>query len=105
MRENEYLPLGSVVVLKGGIQELMIISRGINVQMNGEVLFFDYGGVLYPDGLLGDQMAYFNNSGIDRVLFVGYDSENSKVIAENIRKYVENTPNLKRGEPTDLNKG
>ncbi len=104
MKENEYLPLGSVVVLTDGVQELMIVSRGINVQMDGEVFFFDYGGVLYPDGLLSDKMAYFNNSGIDRVLFRGYDDEKSKVISDNIRKYVENNPGLNRGNPEEINK-
>lgn len=93
------LPLGSVVVLKGGIQKLLIISRGINIKLNNEVVFFDYGGVLYPEGLIDDKMAYFNHDGIEKVYFFGYDDEDSKVGANNINNYVATHPSLKRGKP------
>lgn len=98
-----YLPLGSVVVLKGGIQKLLIISRGINVKRNGEVLFFDYGGVLYPEGLMGEQMAYFNHDGIEKVIFEGYDDADSKTLAENINRYLLKKPKINRGNPEKLN--
>lgn len=104
METINYLPLGSVVVLKGGIQRLLIISRGINVNQNGEVLFFDYGGVLYPDGLTSDRMAYFNHDGIETVVFEGYDDPDSKTFADNINRYLQNNPNVKRGNPQEMNK-
>ena len=104
MQAINYLPLGSVVVLNGGIQKLLIISRGINVNQNGEVLFFDYGGVLYPDGLTGDQMAYFNHDGIKTVVFEGYDDDDSKTYAENINKYLQKNPGVKKGNPEEMNK-
>ena len=103
MKGIDYLPLGSVVILEGGIQKLIIVSRGILVNRNNETLFFDYGGVLYPDGLTGDQMAYFNHDGIKSVLFTGYDDDESKTFSENINKYLENNPNTKRGDPKSLN--
>lgn len=99
-----YLPLGSVVVLKGGIQKLLIISRGINVKRNDEVLFFDYGGVLFPEGLTGDQMAYFNHDGIESVIFEGYNDDDSKKLAENINRYLLKNPKIKRGNPDEINK-
>lgn len=98
-----YLPLGSVVLLKGGIQKLLVVSRGINVRQNGEILFFDYGGVLYPEGLVSDQMAYFNHDGIEKVLFEGYSDEESKIIENNINNYVRNNHGLKRGNPQEIN--
>lgn len=104
MKTIDYLPLGSVVILKGGIQELLIISRGINVKRNDEVLFFDYGGVLYPEGLLGDQMAYFNHDGIETVVFEGYNDNKSKVLAENINRYLMKNPQIKKGNPEEINK-
>lgn len=104
MKMIDYLPLGSVVVLKGGIQKLLIISRGINVKQDGEVLFFDYGGVLFPDGLTGDQMAYFNHDGIDTVSFEGYNDDDSKTVAENINRYLLKNPKIKRGNPEEINK-
>lgn len=104
MNKIDYLPLGSVVVLKGGIQKLLVISRGINVKYNGETLFFDYGGVLYPDGLTGDQMAYFNHDGIETVVFKGFDDNDSKVFSENINRFLEKNPSIKRGNPDEINK-
>ena len=77
--------------------------RGINVNRNGEVLFFDYGGVLYPDGLTGDQMAYFNHDGIETVVFRGYDDDDSKTLADNINKYLLKNPKTKRGDPNVIN--
>ena len=104
MKKIDYIPLGSVVILKGGIQKLLVISRGINVKHGSEILFFDYGGVLYPDGLTGDQMAYFNHDGIDRILFRGYDDDDSKVFAENINRFLQDHPDVKYGNPVEINK-
>ena len=104
MKATEYLPLGSVVILKGGIQKLIVISRGINVNHNGALLFFDYGGVLYPDGLTSEKMAYFNNDGIEKIVFEGYDDVESKTFAENINRYLLNNPKIKRGDPNELNR-
>lgn len=103
MEYIKYLPLGSVVVLKGGIQKLLIVSRGINVKREEEVLFFDYGGVLFPEGLLGDQMAYFNHDGIESVVFEGYDDEDSKKLVENINRYLSKNPEIKKGNPEKIN--
>ena len=97
MKQNDFLPLGSVVILKGGIQKILVISRGINVKHDDEIVFFDYGGVLYPDGLTGDQMAYFNHDGIEKVVFKGYDDDDSKTYADNINRFLLNNPKIKRG--------
>ena len=48
----ELLPLGSIVILKGGFKKLMIIGRKIVQGENKE--FYDYLGCLYPEGDIGD---------------------------------------------------
>ncbi len=88
MAKTDYLPLGSIVLLESGIKKLMIIARGLTVKLNGEEKFFDYGGVQYPEGLSGDQMAYFNHDGIAKVIFSGYSDDDDKVIVDNINKFV-----------------
>lgn len=88
MAKTDYLPLGSIVLLESGIKKLMIIARGLTVKLNGEEKFFDYGGVQYPEGLSGDQMAYFNHDGIAKVIFNGYSDDDDKVIVDNINKFV-----------------
>lgn len=53
------------------------------------MFFFDYGGVPYPEGLIGDQMAYFNHENIARILFSGFKDEDDKIIIDNINRYLE----------------
>ena len=70
MEEKEkvdYLPLGSIVILKGGVQKVVIIARGLVTAVTTPAGFFDYGGCLYPQGIVGDQIMYFNHSDIAKV--------------------------------------
>lgn len=97
MSTINYIPLGSVVLLQGGTQKILIVARGINTRQNGETVFFDYGAVLYPDGLTSDRMAYFNHEAISRVLFYGYDDEENRNCCDNINRYLANNPGVKRG--------
>lgn len=99
MERIDYIPLGSVVLLRGGIQKVIIIARGINTKQGGETVFFDYGAVLYPEGLTGDRMAYFNHDAISQVVFRGYDDEDSKLCAKNINDYLASDPTVRRGSP------
>lgn len=97
MNRIDYLPLGSVVLLHGGIQKLLIIARGINTKQGDQTGFFDYGAVLYPEGLTGDRMAYFNHDAVSNVVFYGYDDEDSKICANNINDYLATNPHVRHG--------
>lgn len=97
MEKINYYPLGSVVLLKGGTQKLIIIARGINTRQNGDTVFFDYGGVLYPDGLTGDTMAYFNHDAVNTVVFYGCDDEENRNCVDSINQYLAANPGIKRG--------
>lgn len=99
MERIDYLPLGSVVLLKGGTQKVLIIARGINTRQGDNTVFFDYGAVLYPEGLTGDRMAYFNHDAVSHVVFYGYNDEDSKNCADNINDYLAANPNVQRGTP------
>lgn len=94
---TEYLPLGSVVLLKGGMQKIIIISRALKVRNGTDEYFFDYGGVTYPEGLVGDQMAYFNADKISKVVFAGYSDIDNENMVDNINQFITDNPNLKRG--------
>ena len=95
----EYLPLGSVVLLKGGMQKILIIARALKVRNGNEEFFFDYGGVTYPEGLVGDQMAYFNADKINKVVFEGYTDIDNENMVENINQFIAEYTVLKRGNP------
>ncbi len=74
----DYLPLGSIVTLKKGMQKIIIIARGIVIKSLNPPVFFDYGGSLYPQGLIGDQILYFNHKDIDEVIHQGYTDDDDK---------------------------
>ena len=97
MEKIDYVPLGSVVYLKGGVKKLLIVARAIKVANGGKQYFFDYGGVLYPEGITGDRMAYFNHDDINSVFFRGCDDDENKGMTEAINQYVEKNPDLLRG--------
>ena len=97
MEKINYIPLGSIVLLSGGTQKVMIISRGLNVQNGGRVLFFDYAGVPYPEGLNGDQVAYFHHDAISRVVFEGYSDVDNEQMVDNINADLQANPGIIRG--------
>lgn len=98
---TEYHPLGSIVLLKDGVQKVLIISRALNVRNGEQEFFFDYGGVPYPEGLVSDKMAYFNHESISRVVFTGYSDDDNLNMVDNINRYLENNPDIVRGNPAN----
>ena len=71
---KDMLPIGSVVVLKGGNVKLMITGRILSDDKQREI--FDYVGCIYPIGITADDEQYFfNRENIERVCFIGYQDE------------------------------
>jgi hypothetical protein len=103
MEKVEFLPLGSVVVIRGGVKKTMIIARGLAATIQSEPNIFDYGGCLYPEGLLGDNILYFNHADIAKIVFEGFNDEDNIMMVEAINSWMEKTP-YKRGNPLELNK-
>ncbi|MBO4926622.1 MAG: DUF4176 domain-containing protein [Clostridia bacterium] len=101
MRQSDFLPLGSIVLLEGGVQKMMIVGRGLNVKRGDGIYFFDYSAVMFPDGLTGDQVAYFNHDGIAKVIAYGYMDEDSDIVDKNLEDYVDEHPDLKRITPEE----
>lgn len=87
-KQIHYLPLGSVVILKGGIKKLIIVARGLQIKYGEEDKFFDYGASEYPEGIVGDKLAYFNHDGIRKVVFEGYSDDDDKVVVDNINRFI-----------------
>ncbi|TYC47864.1 DUF4176 domain-containing protein [Weissella muntiaci] len=74
---RRFLPLGSVVTLKGGGLKLVIIGRGLmfNDSEETKTITFDYAASLYPIGLDVDKTYYFNTEDIDQTVFEGYSDD------------------------------
>lgn len=98
---KELLPIGSVVMLEGGTQEMMIISRGLFMNHNGKNYYFDYGGVMYPEGLVDNQMGYFQHEDITQVLHEGYNNPANINLEMTITKFTQDHPELERGNPKE----
>lgn len=77
---KEYLPLGTVVVLKNGQKKIMIYGRKqISIKTKVE---YDYIACLYPEGNINNDYRYlFNNEDIEKVFFRGYsDTEEERFL-------------------------
>ena len=72
---KDLLPIGSVVMLKEATKPLMIF--GIKqIAVEDETIEYDYIGVFYPEGNMGNEMQFlFNHEDIVEVLFKGYETE------------------------------
>ena len=89
---EKFLPIGTVVLLKGGKKELMIMGYCIipgdeAYDKNGKVdvsnRVFDYGGCVYPEGMVtSNQLFAFNHEQIERVSFVGYQTDSQKELSK-----------------------
>lgn len=72
---KKLLPLGSVVYLDEATTKLMIIGRGPIFESEGENVYSDYVGVIYPEGINPEDAIFFNHENIEKVVFEGYKDE------------------------------
>lgn len=82
----ELLPIGSVVLLKGGQKRLMVAGiKQTEVKDDGPGAEYDYMGFLYPEGHMGEQMQYlFNHDDIQDVIFRGYEDGERQFFLERL---------------------
>ncbi len=72
MNGKKYLPIGSVVTLKGQTKKVMIIGRS---QMCEGVLY-NYSACPFPEGYLGsDKLYVFNQDDIETAYYIGMQNE------------------------------
>lgn len=82
MNNETYLPLGSIVRLKGGKRKLIII--GVN-QIGSDNKSYDYSSCMYPFGYLNsEQLFLFNRDKIEEIIFTGYMDDELKEYYEDL---------------------
>jgi len=88
MNVNELLPIGSIVLLEGAAKKLMIFGVGqTQLEENKD---FDYIGVVYPEGNMGEGSQFlFNHSDIEEIVFRGYEDEERDNFLEMLNSYFE----------------
>ena len=72
---EKFLPVGTVLLLKGGKKRVMII--GLCPSTNGTM--YDYAGCLFPEGVLDpEKTLLFNHDQIEQVFHMGLQDEEQK---------------------------
>lgn len=84
---KEFLPLGTVVLLKEATKKVMIIGY---LQVTGDKKTFDYAGVIWPEGALSsDKTLLFNQEDISQIFFDGYKNDEQKIFFEKINELLK----------------
>lgn len=80
---KDLLPVGSVVLLKGGDKRIMICGR---IQAKaGETEIYDYSACYYPEGIVDPtNMFFFNRDSIEKVFFIGFQDPEELQFRENV---------------------
>lgn len=92
--KEKYLPIGTVVTLKGGKKKLMII--GYCPVEKEKTQMYDYSGCLYPEGMIdSNQIPLFNHDQIETIHFEGMQDEEQKQNNEKLKQLVNGMTNLK----------
>lgn len=81
------LEIGTILYLKQGSQKIMVISRGPIIQTDKKRVMFDYSGCLYPLGYLQEQIYYFNEENVDKIIFKGFHDEDEDRFVEVYDEY------------------
>ena len=88
--KEKYLPIGTVVWLKGGKKRAMITGFCSVAQENQDKIY-DYSGCVYPEGYLSsNQVCLFDHDQIEKIFFVGFEDEEEKSFKEKLNTIVAN---------------
>ena len=72
---KEFLPVGSVVILKGGTKRVMVTGF-CSIDNDDKSKMYDYTGCLYPEGIINsNEICLFDNDQIERVFFRGFEDQ------------------------------
>ncbi len=89
--KERFLPIGTVVLLKGAKKEIMITSycifpTGKQIKDGQEITpdqkMYEYGACAYPEGILDANTTHaFNHDQIEKILYMGYESDQQKELS------------------------
>lgn len=73
--KDKLLPIGTVVLLKGGTKKLMITGYCSKDPDSGKV--FDYNSCIFPEGIMEEVYSLFNHHQIEEIFYKGLENEES----------------------------
>lgn len=99
--EEKYLPIGSVVTVKGLNKKVMIIGY-YSLEYQNSVKIYDYVGCIYPEGMLmKNNMFSFNHSDITNCDFVGFKDSAYETLNKNLNSQL-NTDTKNMEQPNNF---
>ena len=109
---EKFLPIGTVVMLKGGTKRVMIagfcaVENGENEEENAERKIWDYSGCLYPEGFLqSNQTCLFDHDQIEEIYHLGLgadEDDEEKEFKQQLNKVIEETENFQNIDNSEEN--
>lgn len=95
MSQQAFLPIGTIVILKGSEKKMMIVSRLVITSIEEEVVYFEYGACAYPEGMVGDTVRYFNSDEIVHVVHHGFADGEDVALQERLIEVLEHIQMMK----------
>lgn len=87
---KDLLPIGSIVLLKDATKKMMIYGIKQS-QVTDTEKEYDYIGVLYPEGNMGEKFQFlFNHEDIQSVIFRGYEDIERQKFIKNLETVYDN---------------
>lgn len=85
-KEERFLPIGTVVMLKGGSKKAMITGF-CSIAEEDKSKMYDYMGCVYPEGYLDfSQICLFDHDQIEKIYYHGYIDEEEKEFKEELKQ-------------------
>ena len=82
---KDLLPIGSIVILKEGIKKLMVIGV-MQEDVDGKP--YDYLGLLYPEGFIGQAATFlFQAEDIREIFHRGYEDQERNEFLERLDEF------------------
>ena len=89
MNYEKYLPIGTVVMLKGGKKRAMITGFCLIPEETKDKVF-DYSGCLYPEGFISSkQTLLFNHEQIEKVYHLGLIDDEEKQFKQKLNEILK----------------
>lgn len=84
--QDKYLPIGTVVLLKGGSKRIMITGFCIMESENSNKVY-DYTGCLFPEGFISmDKNLLFDHEQIEKIDYMGLIDDEEKEFKEKLKE-------------------
>lgn len=88
MNYEKYLPIGTVVMLKGGTKRAMITGF-CSIGNEDQTKVYDYSGCIYPEGIISsNKTLLFNHEQIDKIYHIGLSDDEDKQFKEKLKELI-----------------